>query len=919
MRAEDFSVFDALPLRIFVLDSGYRIQFWNRYLENATGWKFKDLQGTDARLRIPALSRPDYSLRIEDVFRSGMPAVLSPQLDKPLIEVEQKNGIRQVQSITITATPCTDGTGFLAVVAIQDVIDWTRSLELEAELERTAGALKIKHSELKVADQYAQLVVESVPNGILVVDRDGTITLANSSAERLFGYEKSELFGQPVEMLLPQMLRAPDPGQRTEFFFNPQAHATGSGLDLFGVRKDSSEFPVEIELNSIEADGETSLLCSVVDITERKRTERKILQVAQLKSEFLANMSHDIRTPMNVIIGMSGLLLDTELTQDQADYTQTIRKGAESLLGIINEVLDFSKLEAGRLEPHPEDFSIDSVAEDTAEFFSQQALQKGLELTCFMASDVPTWARGDRGRLRQILTNLIGNALKFTEQGEVSLHVSLVEQNAGKSVIRFEVCDTGIGIAPEVQERLFQAFTQADGSTTRKYGGSGLGLAISKRLAEMMGGNIYVESELGRGSRFCLQLPYDALQAPKPLESDSTHELTGMRVLVVDDMESNRTIVEQYLGSWEMKADSAENGLQAITKIREAARSGEPYDLVVLDCGMPGMSGIDVARLFTADHKIAATPLIMLTSYDDRHELKAAKNVDIRALLTKPVRKQMLRKAIIKAVAPKPSVPVAVGGQVERPKPPKTPILQPRGMLLLVEDNEDNQKLAVRLLAKHGFDCDIASNGLEAVTKFAEQSYSMVLMDCQMPVMDGFAATIAMRKEEQRRPRRTAIIAMTAHALREDREKCLSSGMDDYLSKPINEHHLVAAIRRWLPPVEAVLESAKSSEMIPVTGGTIDTKIQIRAKPGVSDLIPSYLSNRQHDLVSLAQAVNRGDLPAARFIGHGMKGSGAGYGFPAISEIGRSIEQCAISEDTAGIMRQISSLEEYLTRVEVVY
>ncbi len=281
MRAEDFSVFDALPLRIFVLDSGYRIQFWNRYLENATGWKFKDLQGTDARLRIPALSRPDYSLRIEDVFRSGIPAVFSPQLDKPLIEVEQKNGIRQVQSITVTATPCTDGTGFLAVVAILDVIDWTRSLELEAELERTAGALKIKHSELKVADQYAQLVVESVPNGILVVDRAGTITLANSSAERLFGYEKSELFGQPVEMLLPQMFRAGHSGQCTGFFSNPQARAMGSGRDLFAVRKDGSEFPVEIGLNPIETDGETSVLCSIVDITERKRAENAVLRSSQ--------------------------------------------------------------------------------------------------------------------------------------------------------------------------------------------------------------------------------------------------------------------------------------------------------------------------------------------------------------------------------------------------------------------------------------------------------------------------------------------------------------------------------------------------------------------------------------------------------------------------------------------------------------
>jgi len=773
---------------------------------------------------------------------------------------------------------------------------------------------KLAEAALLRASQTAQLVIESVPNGILVVNPAGTITLANSQAEKLFGYNRADLVGQPVEILLPPALRGAHPHERRGFFQKPQARAMGTGKDLFGVRRDGSEFPVEIGLNPIEIDGVTSVLCSIVDVTERKQAETKALLVAQMKSEFLANMSHEIRTPMNVLIGMSGLLLDTELTPDQADYTETIRRGADSLLSIINGVLDFSKLEAGKLEPDPEDFSVDTDAEETVAFFSQQALHKGLDMTCFVAADVPVWVHGDRGRLRQILTNLIGNAIKFTDEGEVSLRVCLAESQDPASVIRFEVRDTGIGIPPEVQGRLFQAFTQADGSTTRKHGGSGLGLAISKRLAEMLGGTIGVESEPCKGSMFSLLLPFGAPHAPKPPETDSGPEIAGMRVLVVDDVDSNRKIVEEHLRSWQAMPEGANNGLEAIAKIREAAQSGRPYGVVVLDCGMPGLSGIDVARIVSSDNRISSTPLVMLTSYDDRREMKAAKDVGILAFLTKPVRKQILRRAIAIALGPGSAVALSPAKPAEVPAVKVASRLIDGIVLLLVEDNEDNQKLAVRLLEKHGYVCDIAANGLEAVERLGRRKYPVVLMDCQMPLMDGYQATAAIRKLEAGSSARTRIIAMTAHALPEDREKCLAAGMDDYISKPINESHMVSTIQRWLRSTHDVSAGEGASMMATPAGS-----IQVHAKAGLEDLIPDFISNRRRDLVSLAEAAKRGDLPAVRTIGHGMKGSGTSYGFPALTDIGRLMEQCAVGEDAAGIERQIRQLEDYLSRLEVVY
>jgi CheY-like chemotaxis protein len=529
--------------------------------------------------------------------------------------------------------------------------------------------------------------------------------------------------------------------------------------------------------------------------------------------------------------------------------------------------------------------------------------------------------RGDGGRVRQVLTNLIGNAIKFTGKGEVKVRVSLAEPDVSwsghenRTLIRFEVSDTGIGISEAVQGRLFQAFTQADGSTTRKYGGSGLGLAICRRLVALMEGKIGMTSELGKGSTFWFILPFEQPRESREVDEQIV-ELAGVRVLVVDDVESNRTIVQHYLTAWQMKADSVDNGLQAIAAIREAARNGRPYRMVVLDYGMEGMNGIDVARIIKWDPKLASTPVIMLTSYDERNDVRAAKDAGVLAYLTKPARKLHLRKAVLGALA---SSPVRRDNE-RSPNEEKAEVWPASAKLLLVEDNCDNQKLAVRLLQKHGFRCDIASNGIEALARVAAETYPLILMDCQMPEMDGFEATAAIRKRESPQLR-IAIVAMTAHALAGDRERCLAAGMDDYLSKPINEAELVNIIKRWLAAGERAVQAASGSTQAPspAAAAAAAKRIVVTAKAGLEDLIPNYLNNRKTDLQALAESLAKGDLDTARVIGHGMKGSGGGYGFPRITEIGASIERFAVSRSSSGILSEISNLEDYLTHIDVVY
>jgi PAS domain S-box-containing protein len=886
---------ESVPNGILVVNRDGAITLVNRQAEKMFGFDRRELIGQPVELLLPAAARAGHPEKRAGFFSDPRARAMGSGRDlfavrKDGSEFPVEIGLNPIQTDGETAVLCS-------------VVDITERKRGERALKESSQALEAKNAELAAAVQRSQQVIESAPNGILVVNRAGLITLANRQAETLFGFQRQELIGQPVEMLLPASLRAGHPKERAGFFSDPRARAMGSGRDLFAVRKDGSEFPVEIGLNPIQTDGEAAVLCSVADITERKKVEKKLLEAARLKSEFLANMSHEIRTPMNVLIGMSGLLMETSLNPEQRDYAETIRRGAESLLVVINDSLDFSKIEAGKLDIDPVDFDIDTLVEDVAEFLSQQSSLKGLELTCSVDPDVPASVHGDAARVRQILTNLVANAIKFTEKGEVNLLLRSLGRSDGGTQLRFEVRDTGIGIPPELQGRLFEPFTQADGSTTRKYGGTGLGLAICKRLVELMAGSIGFESEAGKGSLFWVELPFT--DAPEPAKADMRlASLDGLRILVVDDNRSNLAIVKAYLESWQIKADLAQNAPQAMAMIREAARAGESYRLVILDYGMPGMNGIDLARVIRSDRNVASTPLIMLTSYSERREVEEARQVGVLVYLIKPVRKRQLRQAVDRALR-------RVEAEADTPAAAAKPaVVQRQRKLLLVEDNIDNQKLALRLLNKGGYECDLASNGAEALEKVFTVKYSLILMDCQMPVMDGFQATAAIREREGN-TRRTPIVAMTAHSLQGYREKCLEAGMDDYVSKPVNEKLLFRTIERWVFPVEAAAPAPGPPEPEP--------RFRVPAEVGMEDLIPEFLSNRKRDVEALAIAVSSGRLTDVQRIGHGMKGSGAGYGFPEITNIGKNLETAARASDLPGIRQQIAVLADYLDRVEVVY
>jgi two-component system sensor histidine kinase/response regulator len=745
--------------------------------------------------------------------------------------------------------------------------------------------------EAKVAQRTAELeglgaIVNSSVDAIVGKTPEGVVTSWNPGAEQIYGYRAAEMIGQQVTVLVPEELREDEEAQMAAVREDGDIRS----FETERVRKDGSRVPVSVTLSPIRGDNGIHGIGSIgQDITERRRTEKELvaareaaLESSRLKSEFLATMSHEIRTPMNGVVGLTAMLLETSLDELQQQYAQGVKGAAEALLTLINDILDFSKLEAGKVDLDSDSFDPRALVEEVAALLAEAAQVKRLELIAYCQPDVPAQLVGDAGRIRQVLLNLASNAVKFTETGEVSIRVSALEAEPGRSTVRFEVRDTGIGIAPDDHQRLFESFAQADASTTRRYGGTGLGLAISRRLTEAMGGQIGLTSTPGEGSTFWFTLPLPVAETVAAFVPDE-HLLSGLRVLVVDDNATNRLVLESQLNGWRMRTEAVPDARTALARCREAAAAGQPYDVAVLDMCMPEMDGLELAREMSADNALQSIRVIMLTSTMQVERAKL-RDAGVREWLTKPVRSSEFYDRLMRLMAPK--APAAVPPRHRMPAGPVTPS---KGRVLIVEDNDVNQLVASSMVSRLGFEADVVTNGEQALTRTTEVSYSAVLMDCHMPVMDGFEATKAIRARAGQGAS-VPIIAMTAGAMKEDRERCLAAGMDAYLTKPVDIDELGKALNRWVP-------EAGQKAAAPVLD---PERLAVLRDLGPADgkgLLPAaaqaFRQGIGPTLDALRQALENGDVESLKNTAHKLKGAAANIG------AGRAAELCGQLEDLA--------------------
>jgi PAS domain S-box-containing protein len=755
--------------------------------------------------------------------------------------------------------------------------------------------------EIQRQKKYYETLVQSSPVAIALLDPEGTVHSWNPAAERLFGYAAEEAVGQNIDDLV-----ATSDEVRAEAVSQSQAGIAGGFVHSITRRthKDGSFVDVEIFGAPVIVDGQPSGLYAMYhDISELQRARRDAEAATQAKSAFLATMSHEIRTPLNAVIGMTGLLLDTPLGPEQRNYAEVIRGSGDALLGVINDILDFSKIEAGRLDLERVPFDLRECLESALELVAAGALRKGLDLAYDMEPGVPAAVVGDATRLRQITINLLNNAVKFTERGEVVVTVDaerLDIDHGDRHRLHFSVRDTGIGIPAGRMDRLFESFSQVDPSTTRRYGGTGLGLAISKRLAEMMDGTMWAESQVGQGSTFHFTIEAEASDAVvRAYERGQAPQLEGRRVLIVDDNATNRQILSRQTQSWGMLARATESPAEALEWIRR----GDPFDVAILDMQMPDMDGLALAREIRGHRDAEALPLVMLTSLGRTDQTPS--EVEFAAFLTKPIKPSQLYEALLE-----------VFGTVTEQEPvveagPDEVLAERRPLrILVVEDNTVNQQLAVLLLRKLGYRADVAANGVEALDALERQPYDVVLMDVEMPEMDGLEATrrIHRRWPRERRPH---IIAVTANALAGEREICLQAGMDDYIPKPIRMEELTGALGRAVP---RGVGGDGTPALDPKAISRLVSSFGDRGAETVSGLIDTFTGHAPEEIAELRGAVERDDVEGTRRAAHTLKSNAATFGATVLAGLCRDLEALAGRGTLEGAPELAGRIERELRR-----
>ena len=860
----------------------------------------------------------------------------------PLLHGDRLMGVLELASL---AAPEADASalldGLLPQLAMTIEIKM-RNRAVQTLLERTAQqseALAQQQVALKATEAWYRGIIEAAPDGMLVVDERGHIVLTNPQLDALFGYAAGELAGQPLEVLVPAEVHPHHVGLRDGFIAHGTARQMGSaGADLQGVRKDGSQFSVEIGLSRLPAmAGRGNSVCaSVRDITERRRTEAEVRRAREIaeeatraKSDFLANMSHEIRTPMNAIIGMSHLALKTALDKRQRNYIEKVNRSAENLLGIINDILDFSKIEAGKMSIEQVPFRLEDVLDNFASMIGLKAEDKGLELLIATPTSLPTALVGDPLRLGQVLINLGNNAAKFTEQGEVVVGAEQVAERDGRVELHFWVRDSGIGMTPEQCVRLFQSFSQADSSTTRKYGGTGLGLAISKNLVELMEGRIWVDSEAGKGSTFHFHAWFGVQTEAAPRRMFHADELLGLRVLVVDDNASAREILSTMARSFGLEVDVANGGADALRLLAAAEHKALPYNLVLLDWRMPGMDGIETLQRMQGGALQQVPAVIMVTAFgrEEAHEAALRQDMQLPAVLTKPVTPSTLLEAIGVALG---KGVVGESRQAEREDRSHADQAALAGArVLLAEDNEMNQELARELLESAGIVLTIVEDGQQALDALASGArYDGVLMDCQMPVMDGYAATRHLRTQPQFAD--LPIIAMTANAMAGDRELAMEAGMNDHISKPLNVNTMFATMARWIRPAQPAPLRAGNADA--GAAGTphaaapppdlpgIDQRAGLATAMGRHDLYHRLLlrfREQQRDFAAqFTQARAGDDASAAARAAHTLRGTAGNIGARPLAEAATALElACKANAGDTDIASLLNAVEKQLAPV----